>query len=303
MSSLSSFSLLASFVIASPGSHSALPEDVAPSATLEPTRILEKEGVKYAYPRFSPDGARILFQSNESGKWRIEVMDRAGKDRKALTSGESNDNFPDWSPDGTRIAFTSDRDGDEDVFVMNADGSDPRNLTKDPARDIHPYWSTDGKKILFNSTRDVGRLQIYEMNPNGTNATRLVESEDDDTCARVSPDGKSFLYLTNLLAAGRDDVMIRSRDGSSPRNLTDDRARDGWPTWTPDGKRIVFSSLREGSFGLFVTRLDGGAAKRLTSPPPGMVDARAHVDPKSETIAFNRESATTIGIYLLETTG
>lgn len=266
----------------------------------EPAVVLAKEGVKFAYPRFSSDGRRFLFQSNESGKWRICLMDRDGSNRATLTSGEANDYFADWSPDGKRIAFTSDRDGDEDVFVMNADGSDPKNLTKNPARDIHPYWSQDGSKILFNSTRDVERLQIYQMNPDGSDTTRLISSDDDDTCARVSPDGKSILYLTNLLAARRDDVIVSRRDGTAPENVTNDAARDGWPTWTADGQRIVYSSARDGSFGLFVIGAKGGEKKRLTAPPAGTTDARAHVAPTNDAIVFNRESGNSIGIYLLK---
>lgn len=282
-------------------SSSAIVDEPAAPRPEEPSVVLAKEGVKFAYPRFSSDGKRFLFQSNESGKWRICLMDRDGSNRVTLTSGEANDYFADWSPDGTRIAFTSDRDGDEDVFVMNADGAEPKNLTKDPARDIHPYWSQDGSKILFNSTRDVDRLQIYQMNPDGSDPARLVESEDDDTCARVSPDGKSILYLTNLLAARRDDVIVSRRDGTAPENVTNDAARDGWPTWTADGQRIVYSSARDGSFGLFVIGTKGGEKKRLTAPPVGTIDARAHVAPTNDAIVFNRDSGNSIGIYLLKT--
>lgn len=269
------------------------------AALAQPQPLLWEGGVKNAYPHWSNDGSKILYQSNSTGRWHLYVMESDGTNRRAITKGDWNDNFPDWSPDGTRIAFVSDRDGNEDVWIMNADGSGARNLTKNPARDIHPYWSSDGTKILFNSTRDVERLQIYELDPETGAARRLVTSDDDDTCARVSPDGRRILYLTNL-AAGRDDVMMRQRDGSDPVNVTNDAPADGWPTWAPDGKRIVYSTRVTGVFSLHVMDADGTHRERLTVPPEGTADARPNVSPDGKRIVFNRENLETIGIFVVD---
>src|SRR5262245_5411855 len=215
------------------------PAPPAAPPLIEPKQVLMKEGVKNAYPHWSRDGSRILFQSNRAGTWQLFVMNADGSHETQLTRGDSNNDRADWSPDNRTIAFVSDRDGNEEIYVMAADGTGARNLSKHPASDIHPYWSPDGKTILFNSTRDVDRYQIYEVNPDGTGLRRLVVSDDDDTCARVSPAGDRILYLTNL-TGGADDVIVRDRDGSHPRNITSDPQADGWPTWTPDGMHIVF---------------------------------------------------------------
>jgi TolB protein len=278
----------------------------APSAEALPhftdaRTVLWEKDVKNAYPRWSNDGKRILYETNKGGKWRICVMDADGGNARALTDGKANDNFPDWSPDNRSIAFVSDRDGNEDVFVMKSDGSGPVNLTKNPARDIHPYWTPDGKKILFNSTRDAERLQIYEMTADGKDVRRLVESEDDDTCARVAPGGETFVYLANL-ASGQDDVMMRKRDGSAPINLTKTRAPDGWPAWTPDGKRIVYSAAPKGHFRLHVMAADGSDPKALTSAEGDYNDARACVSPDGKRVVFNRDVGETIGICVLDLT-
>ncbi len=257
------------------------------------------EGVKNAYPRWSRDGARILYESNRSGLWQLHVMDADGTHDRTISDGQANDELPDWSPDNRRIAFVSDRGGDKDVYVMDADGRNVRNLTRNPALDIHPYWSPDGRWILFNSTRDADRLQLYEVRPDGSDVRRLARSGDDETCARVSPDGTHLVLLANL-AAGQDDVLLRRRDGSRPVNLTDDPARDGWPTWTPDGARIVFASARDGSFALYAMRLDGGEVRRITRPPAGAADARPSVSPDGTRVLFNREVGETIGIFVVE---
>ncbi len=95
----------------------------AAPAFKEPQKLLWKDGVKNAYPRWSKDGKRILYQSNRSGKWQIYVMNADLSNEVQLTKGEANNNFPDWSPDNSQIAFVSDRGGNEDVYVMRADGS------------------------------------------------------------------------------------------------------------------------------------------------------------------------------------
>ena len=121
----------------------------------EPSKkVLEKKDVEYAYPRWSKDGKHILFQSNESGKWQIYVMNENGSNIRQITKDSSNNNFLDWSPDNKKIAFVSDRTGDEEIFVMNANGTDQKQLTFTHARNIHPYWTPKGDKIFFNSTRD-----------------------------------------------------------------------------------------------------------------------------------------------------
>src|SRR5262245_18961346 len=197
---------LAADVLAQSGA-AAPPQTVAEaaqpaSASEAPRRVLWEDGIKNAYPRWSRDGAQILFQSNRSGSWQIEVVDADGSHRRALTQGPSNNNFPDWSPDNAWVAFVSDREGNEDVWVMDAAGGGARNLTRHPARDIHPYWSQDGARILFCSTRDGEHFQLYEMDAHGGDVRRLVTSGDDDTCSRVSPAGDRIVYLSNL-AAGR----------------------------------------------------------------------------------------------------
>jgi len=260
--------------------------------------VLWQPGVKNAYPRWSKDRKRILYQSDRSGKWQLFVMNADGSEPKALTTGDANDNFPDWSPDNEHVAFVSDREGNEEIYVMAMDGSGLVNLSSNPARDIHPYWAPDGKHLLFNSTRDVGRFQIYEVAADGTGLRRLVESPDDDTCARIAPKGDCFVYLANL-AAGRDDVMLRKRDGTGAKPVTSDTERDGWPAWTPDG-RVVYSSDRSGTFSLYVRELESGQDTRLTTPEAPWADGRATVSSDGRQVVFNRENGKTIGIFVLD---
>jgi len=279
------FALLASFAFATS------------LAARNPTPVLWVEGVKNAYPRWSKDGARILYESNRTGKWQLYVMDADGSHDQQLTIGPYDNQLPDWSPDNAWIAFVSNRDGNDEVYVMRMDGSGLRNLTNSPAREIHPYFSPDGAWVLFNSDRDGGALQVYEVHPDGTGLHRLAVSGDEETCARVSPQGDRIVLLANL-KAGHDDVILRRRDGSQPVNVTHDLAPDGWPTWTPDGRRIVYASGRGGPFALYSMRPDGSDIRQLTFPEKPLSDARPSVSKDGRKLLFNRQKGETIGIYV-----
>jgi TolB protein len=261
--------------------------------------ILWVDGVKNAYPRWSKDGSRILYESNRTGKWRLHIMDADGSHDRALTPGTADDQLPDWSPDNAWIAFTSNRDGNDEIYVMREDGTGLRNLSNHPARDIHPYWSPDGAWILFNSGRDGGPLQVYEVHPDGTGLHRLAVSGDEETCARVSPQGDRIVLLANL-KEGHDDVLLRRRDGSHAVNLTHDAAADGWPTWTPDGRRIVYASQRSGPFALHSMRPDGSDVRRITFPEAPSSDARPSVSADGRRVVFNRQKGETIGICVVD---
>jgi len=80
-------------------------------------------------PVWSPDGTKLAFTSNESGKWCIYVLDLATNEIKRLTDDQSNAIAPAWSPDGTKITFSSDRSGRWEIYLMEADGSGVQPLT------------------------------------------------------------------------------------------------------------------------------------------------------------------------------
>lgn len=172
-------------------------------------------------------------------------------------------------------------------------------LWVDGVKNAYPRWSKDGAWILFNSDRDGGTLQLYDVHPDGTGLHRLAVSEDEETCARVSPQGDRILLLANL-KGGRDDALLRRRDGSNPVNLTRDAAPDGWPTWTPDGRRIVFASRRGSLFALYSMKPDGSDVRQLTFPEKPFFDARPSVSPDGRRIVFNRQKDETIGIYVVD---
>ena len=80
-------------------------------------------------PSYSPDGARIVYQSRIFDQSEIYVMDADGSNETRLTNNSADDTHPSFSPDGSRILFDSNRDGVWHLFTMNVDGSDQVRLT------------------------------------------------------------------------------------------------------------------------------------------------------------------------------
>lgn len=144
-------------------------------------------------PRWSPGGAKILFQSDRddpaNGTNDVYVMNADGTGQTRLTFGAEGvtDEQPVWSRDGSRIAFVSTRDGDKEVYVMNADGTNQTRLTNDPGNDDAPYWSPDGSKLVFRSDRLRDccdpTSQVWVMNADGAGLANLSGSRYGDYSA------------------------------------------------------------------------------------------------------------------------
>lgn len=236
-------------------------------------------------PDLSPDGRRIAFASarvtKAGGQVRSEiyVMDVDGSNTRQLTDEEGDAGPPRWSPDGTRLAFS--RYGPptfrDRILVMDADGSNVHPLITDSAAsDLDPEWSPDGRKILFLSRRSPREIStMYIMDAAGTNAQMLA---GDGACtgdvyeARWSPAGDRIAYtcampqdmaIYTIEANGTGVTRISRPDPQSGRNY------DFFPAWSPDGRRIAFSSGDPSSephamYDVYVMRLDGTRV-RVTS--------------------------------------
>jgi Tol biopolymer transport system component len=181
------------------------------------------------HPAWSPDGTRIAFDSYYRGMAEIFVMQADGSEPTRLThcaAGVGN-RQPKWSPDGTQIIYTSGCLG-LSIHVMNAGGSQDRLLVNNGAM---PAWSPDGRKIAF-VRREDGKLEVYVMNADGLQPTRLTYSQADQLAPARSPDGKKIAFVS-YRDGGDEEIYLMNADGSEQTRLTHNPGEDGDPDWEP----------------------------------------------------------------------
>lgn len=146
------------------------------------------------------------------------------------------------------------------------------------------YFSDDGKRLIFQSARPgVECDQIFEMNVDGSGVKMLSSGKGRTTCSYYYPKGKKILYASTHLAdekcppkpdfsrgyvwaiyAGYD-IFTASPDGSNIKQLTSTPGYDAEATISPNGKKIVFTSVRDGDLDIYTMDLDGKNVKRLTT--------------------------------------
>lgn len=255
--------------------------------------------VKDAYPHVSRDGL-VVFQSNRVDGWKLFVARLDGTGLRQLTSGPGEDVTPVWSPDGKHVVFASSRGGNEDIWIVAADGTGPRNLTNHRAGDSHPSWSPDGRTVVFCSTRGDGdNDDIYTINVDGSGVRRLTNNGLVwDTFPSFSPDGSKIVFR-RLLRSRADEgtlanseVMVMDSDGTDVVNLTRHVWFDGWPSWSPDGGRMAFSSNRSDPYQIYVMNADGSGVVQVVDSP--YTDVRPQWLPDGRGLVFNREHDTRI---------
>ena len=234
-------------------------------------------------PSWSPDGKQIAFVFDSKDRdWnrQIYVMDADGDNQRNLSDNDFDEWGPAWSPDGERIAFVSDRidrHGSYDIYVMDADGDNQRNLSNNFGYDTHPSWSPDGKRIAFISDRkgDLENFDIYVMDADGRNQRRRTKNRHDDRSPSWSPDGKRIAFSARRDGHVADkfgltyEIYVMDADGGNEQRLTENGVYEGQPSWSPDGKHIVFESHRDGNVEIYVMDADGGNQRRLTNNPHG----------------------------------
>jgi TolB protein len=264
-------------------------------------------GGENAEAYFSGDGQWITFQSSRDGRTCDQqyVMRRDGSDVRRVSNGNGKTTCGWFLPGGNRLFFGSSHMHDSlcppkpdpskgyvwpldkfDIFTVNRDGSGLQRLTNYNVYTAEGVLSPDGKRIVFTSLKD-GDLDIYTMNVDGSDVKQLTRTPGYDGGPWWSPDGTKIVYRAHhpkdsvelrqyreLLAQGlirpsKVELFVMNADGSDNRQVTQLGGANFGPSWTPDGKRIIFASNhqnpRSRNFDLFIVNLDGSGLERITT--------------------------------------
>ena len=225
-------------------------------------------------PAFSPDGNQVAFALHGKENSGIYTTVVGGEKSLRLTSN-SGDCCPRWSPDGRQVAFSRPTDEGVAIYVMPAFGGTEHRLYSGPVS-IFPRsldWSPDGKVLAFSESHaDKTHTWIGLLSLADSTTRRLTSppTQDLDFGPAFSPDGSTVAFVRAIVAGVIEDVYVVPAAGGAPKRLTFDNCFIQGITWTPDGRDIVFSSLRGGSTTLWRISASGGTPR----PVPGVgVDA------------------------------
>ena len=233
---------------------------------------------------FSPDGKKVIYASShldpEARKHQGEEYRQREEDRqqgrrrryqwdfdpymdifeanpdgsalKRLTNTPGYDAEGSYSPDGKQIVFCSNRDGNLELYIMDADGKNVRKLTDAPGcYNGGPFFSPDGKRIIFRSDRKKkDYLQLYVINADGTGERALTDTNGVNWGPYWYKDGRHIVYA----AADHSDPTVRPNydlwwmnvDTLAKTRITYAPGADVLPVFSPDGKKLMWTSTRDG---------------------------------------------------------
>jgi len=219
-------------------------------------KILQNRADLVLTPRFSPnigqDASRnndpklvFAYMSYEKRIPQVYLFDIHTGNRELLGTFPGMTFAPRFSPDGGSLVMSMMEKGNSDLYLMDMTSRSTKRLTTSPAIDVSGSFSPDGKNIVFNSDRG-GSPQLYVMSANGGNAKRISFGKGRYTAPVWSPRGDKIAFVKSN--SGKFGIGVMNADGSGERMLTESFL-DESPTWSPNGRVIIFSREGRGARG------------------------------------------------------
>ena len=213
-------------------------------------------------PAWSPTGSQLAYVSFEARKPSVYVHDVETAKRRLVANFKGSNSAPTWSPDGRTLAVTLSRENGSQIFLLDAltPGAEPRRITTSAAIDTEPTFSSDGKTIYFVSDRG-GTPQIYRMAANGANVERVTFTGNYNISPTLSPDGKSLAFVSRVSGAFKIQVLDL---GSGSVTAITDTSADEKPSFSPNGRMLLYATEQQGKEALMMATVDGKVKSRLT---------------------------------------
>jgi dipeptidyl aminopeptidase/acylaminoacyl peptidase len=230
--------------------------------------------------QISPDGARVAYTvttadfKQDAFVTQVWLVDAAGGSPVQLTRAEKSSSDPRWSPDGKWLGFLSNRVGDKNqVFAMPAGGGEPSQLTSSETAVQAFAWSPDGATIAFTAPEadsqarkdrkdHLGDFEVVRRDYAFTHLSTLdvAEAMKSPSAGKARTQGRNFsvgafawapasdriafsaAINPDLVNGGTSDIYVLELAAESVRKVVSQPGPDTAPRWSPDGRRIVFTS-------------------------------------------------------------
>jgi TolB protein len=220
-------------------------------------------------PRISPDGAHIAFSALGNQGWAIRLYSLELNRVIAFPAGAvGGANYsPAWSSDGSRLAFSSSRSGDPEIWVVDAAGGNAHRVTSFVGPDIAPTWNPRSNSQIAWVSGRTGLPQIYTMDADGANIQRMTDG-GYAISPSWAPNGQFLTFSWNRKygpgAPGGQDIYVMDIASKKWLQLTHDAGRNDFPSWSPDGRHIVFERVQGGQSEIWTMLADGTEQHPLT---------------------------------------
>lgn len=213
--------------------------------------VLDTSGWFERFFVWSPDGARLALLHREYGLLFLETIGKP-----FLETGRWGVPMA-WSPDSTQLAFIPLETPDPELYLLRPDGS---LIQKIEGVVRQAAWA--GNTALTYFRQDSGLTEIFQVDLSTRQSTLLNKQKIDPDYLAVSPDGK-WLAFVSYLNANADIFIVDTADPATLRQLTDSRAHDIAPGWSPDGTQIAYVSANDYA-NLYLLNLETGENRALT---------------------------------------
>jgi serine/threonine protein kinase len=251
-----------------------------PGSTLSVIDVATSEkreiaAIEASFPAWSPGGHRIAywFYTGTFGRRDIATIPANGGEPVVIAKDFAVSNWnPVWSPDGNYLYFVSSKAGNMNFWRVRIDEktgeqlSDPEAVVTPSKYSRHLSFSRDGKRLVYVQTNDTANIQGVEFDPTAgkTKGDPVWITQGDRAVSRaeLSADGSQFIM--RLIRRTQDDIVSVSRDGRTWRDVTNDEPFDRYVRWSPDGKRIAFTSDRNRGGQVWVGNADGTELRQVT---------------------------------------